>query len=414
MKIKILGGGQEVGRSSIQVQTKKASVIMDYGVKIEPEPGEFPLVPQKVDAIIPTHSHLDHCGAMPVLAKHRAPVFATRLTAEMSELLLNDFLKIARLNNYPQHFTKEDSRKILKSIREVSYEKQFSVKDARLKLYDAGHIPGSSGVLLSEGKKNIFYTGDTKLNPQNLVNGCKLPKERIETLIIESTYGDRNHPDIKNRDALFRSEIDDAINKGEHVIIPVFAVGRAQEILLNLKGYENYVALDGMAKEATKIVLRNSKYIRNSEELKKIFSKIKKIENDKQREQVLKKPSIIVTTSGMLTGGPVAYYLRKIQDRRDSKVIIVGFQVEGSPGKNLLETNIYKNEGEEYSVRCKITRFDFSSHAGRDELFGIINRIKPEQVLCVHGDKCQQFAKDVEKEFRIPAIAPKNGDEIEI
>ena len=414
MKIRILGGGQEVGRSAIQVQTKNASIIMDYGVKIEPAPGEFPLVPDKVDAIIPTHSHLDHCGAVPVLARHKAPVFTTSATAEMSELLINDFLKIARINQYPQRFTREDARKIMNSIKAVKCEKPFSVKDASIKLFDAGHIPGSAGVLLSSGKKNIFYTGDIKLSAQKLVSGCRLPKEKVSTLIIESTYSDRNHPDVHNRDALFRSEIDEALNMNEHVIIPVFAVGRAQEILLNLKGYENYVALDGMAKEATRIILKNSKCIRNSDELKNIFRKIRKIDNVKQREAALKKPSIIVTTSGMLSGGPVAYYLRKIQSRRDSKVIIVGFQVEGSPGKQLLDTNIYKNENEEFAVRCRITRFDFSSHAGRGELLEIIRKIKPEQVICVHGDKCPQFARDIEREFRIPAFAPKNGDEIEI
>lgn len=414
MLIEFLGGAREVGRSAILVKSDGASVILDYGVKIQPEPGEFPMLPKNVDAVIPTHGHLDHCGAIPVLAEMKPSVICTKTTAEIMELLLNDFLKVAKINGYPRKFSKDDIRKTMKNTISSEYGKEFCIKDLKFKLYDSGHIPGSSGVLVKSGKKNLYYTGDIKLIAQKLVGGCKLPKEKIDTMIIESTYGDRDHPDDRTREMMFRSEIDEALNANEHVLIPVFAVGRAQEILLHLKGYENYTVLDGMAKEATEIILRNKNSITDHTELRKIYRKVKKIENDKQRKRVMDKPSIIVSTSGMLTGGPAIQYLRKIRDRRDSRIMFVGYQVEGSPGNILLDTNIYKGEEEEFDVRCKISKFDFSSHAGRSELMKIIRKINPKRVLCVHGDSCPDFAKNIEKETGIHAEAPKNGEEINI
>lgn len=414
MKIKFLGGAQEVGRSAIFLDSGKSRIVMDYGVKIQPEPGEFPLRPEKVDAIIPTHAHLDHCGAVPMLVGMNAPVYLTPPTAELMGLLLRDFLKISYAKNYPHRFSKEDMQKSLNSARHVKYGKTFKVKDLECSLHDAGHIPGSSGVLVKCGKKSVFYTGDIKLGSQRLVNGCSLPKEKIETLIIESTYSDRNHPDAKENEAAFLHEVDEALNMGEHVLIPSFAVGRSQEMLLALKNYANYLVLDGMAKEATEIALRNEKYLKQHEELKRVFRKCRKAKTEKQRAAALKRPSVIVSTSGMLTGGPSAYYLRKIYGRKDSRVIFVGFQVEGSPGKILLDTNMYNDGEREYHVRCKIARFDFSSHAGKEELFRIIKTISPKKVFCVHGDNCPQFASEIKKTLGIDAYAPKIGDEMEI
>ena len=414
MKLKFLGGAREVGRSGILLDTGKSRILMDYGVKIQPEPGEFPLVPEHVDAIIPTHAHLDHCGAIPMLASTKAPVYATSATSELMGLLLRDFLKIAHIKNYPNRFSRDDLQKSLARVRETRYEKEFAVKDARCKLYDAGHIPGSAGVLVSSGKKNVYYTGDTKMLSQRLVDGCMLPSEKIDTLIIESTYSDRNHPDQASNELAFRHEVDEALNMNEHVLVPSFAVGRAQEMLLTLKNYSNYLVVDGMAKEATEIALRNRMYIRDFEGLRSVYNKCRKIKTEKQRAAALRRPSVIVSTSGMLTGGPSAYYLRKIHDHRDSKVLFVGFQVEGSPGKTLMDTNMYKDDRDEYNVRCKISRFDFSAHAGKDELFSMIRKISPKRVVCVHGDKCPEFASEIRKTLGIDAFAPALGDELEI
>jgi len=268
--------------------------------------------------------------------------------------------------------------------------------------------------LLEVENKKIFYTGDIKLESTRLVNGCKLPKENIDVLIIESTYSNRNHPNRIKQEEKFKDEIDQALNNNEIALVPVFAVGRAQEILLILKDYANYIALDGMAKEATEIILGYKKYLSNYMELKKIFNKIKKMKNNKQRDSIIKKPCIIITTAGMLSGGPVVHYIKKIHERKESRIILTGFQVEGTHGKTLLDTGVFKNEDIEIPVRCKISKFDFSSHAGKNELFEIMKKLKPKKVFCVHGDKCKEFAKEIENKFKIDAFAPEIGEEVKI
>jgi len=407
-----LGGCGEVGKSAFLINSDSTNILLDYGVKIQQETIEYPPIPKRVDAIIPSHSHLDHSGAIPVLSKARIPIYLTDASLELTVLLLKDSVKISERNGQPINFSKKDIYYILKNARTVKYEKDFFINDVRCRLFDAGHIPGSAGILLSAKNKNIFYTGDMKLEPQYLVNGCSLPREKIDVLITESTYSDRNHPDRKKEEKNFKERIDEALNMNETVLIPSFAVGRAQEILLILKDYRKYIALDGMAQEATKIILRHKKYLKNGPELEEIFMSAKKVKNNKQRDMLLKKPHIIVTTAGMLSGGPAVYYIKKIYNRKNSRILLVGFQVEETPGKILLDTGVFRNNDTKLQVRCKVEKFDFSSHAGKNELFKIIETLKPKQVICVHGDKCGKFAKDIEKEFKIPAIAPKNGDKI--
>lgn len=414
MFVEFLGGAQEVGKSAILVNTGKTRIMMDYGVKIQPEPAQFPPVPEKLDAAIPSHCHLDHSGALPLLAGMKIPFYMTKTTFELSKLLLRDFLKVTKLNEDPERFTKDDIAKFAKKTVVTDYNRMFNVKDASCTLYDAGHIPGASGILVKSNGKSLFYTGDTKFNEQMLVKGCSLPREKIDALIIESTYGDREHPDRNTQIRQFRAEIDETLNRGESVIVPVFAVGRSQEILLMLKDYANYIALDGMAKEATEIILRNKKFVNKHADLKKAFKNVKKIKGDLQRSRILKKPGIIVTTSGMLSGGPVSYYIRKMWQRRESRIIIVGFQAENTPGKHLLETGVFLSEGKALDVKCKISRYDFSSHAGKEELLKIVRKTRPGKVMCVHGDNCRSFAKTIKQSLGIPAYAPMNGEMMEI
>ncbi|MEM7826628.1 MAG: MBL fold metallo-hydrolase [Candidatus Aenigmatarchaeota archaeon] len=412
MFIKLLGGACEVGKSGILINSNSTNFILDYGVKIQPEPPQYPIIPKRVDGIILTHSHLDHSGAIPILPN--TPVYMTGVSSELFELLIRDFMKVAKYRGYPIKFSKDDFKQVMKNIRIVDYEKSFFINNIYCKLFDAGHIPGSASIFMRAEGKNILYTGDIKLKSQRLVNGCILPKEEIDVLIIESTYGDRDHPDRLKQEEKFKSEIDETINQHGVVIVPTFAVGRAQEILLILKDYVNYIALDGMTKDASKIILNNKKYIKNYDELTRIFRKIKKIKNNKERAKLLKKPNIIITTSGMLNGGPVVYYIKKIYNRKDAKILMTGFQIDGTPGKTLLDTGVFMNEDIKLPVRCPVKRFDFSSHAGRSELFDIIKKLNPRQVICVHGDNCDDFAKYIENDLMIPATAPRNGDKIEI
>ncbi|MCD6381776.1 MAG: MBL fold metallo-hydrolase [Candidatus Aenigmarchaeota archaeon] len=414
MEVQFLGGCREVGKSAIMISSKGGTnALLDYGIELQPEI-KYPIFPKRrIDVVIPSHAHLDHSGSVPLLFKNYDPkVFMTDVTFELVDLLMKDFFKIARRNKRLLKFSKKEYKKMKRNLEMINYREPFSVGDIDFELYDAGHIPGSAGILLTTEGKNIFYTGDIKLKDTELLKGCDLPKDKIDLLIIESTYGERNHPSRKSEEREFLSEVDYALNQEEYALVPVFAVGRAQELMLVLKGYERYTILDGMAKEATRIILRYSKYLRRPGDLAKIFNKIKIIENDRDRRNVLKKPHIILATAGMLSGGPIVFYLKKLKDRRESRLLFVGFQVEETPGYHVLQSGIYKSNEVEFDVKCKIRKFDFSAHADRGELFKIIKKLNPEKIVCVHGDDPQKFAEDIKSELGMDAIAPANGEKI--
>ena len=417
LELEFLGACDEVGKSAILLKHGEKSVLLDYGVKLQPEPVKFPPL-VKADFVIPTHAHLDHSGAIPTLFKGKIlpRVFATSVTLDLMELLLLDFMKVARLRGHPQKFTKSEVDRLFLNSFVIDYGQKIRINDCTLRFYDAGHIPGSTCVLLECHGKTIFYTGDIKLLSQRLVSGAKLPRRSVDVLIMECTYWNREHPAREIEEKRLKNEIDLTLNQDETVLIPSFAVARAQEMLLILKDYLDYLAIDGMAKKASEIMLRkkNRKYVKNAGELARIYRRVKKIKRANQRKKILKRPHIIIASSGMLNGGPSVYYLKRIRNRRSALLAFVGFQVEDTPGRQVLETGVYRSETEEFEVNCRIQRFDFSSHAGRSELLRLISMLQPSLVVCVHGEKLRNFARELEMEFKLDAIVPKEGDVLEL
>jgi len=414
MRLTFLGGCREVGKNALLLEVNDRRILLDYGVKLQPEPAEFPEVVKDVDVVFPTHAHLDHAGAIPVLFHHSTPaVITTKVTIELMELLLKDFVKVMKRKGMEPRFSKENVIQVIKASHSLPYDVPVFLHGTKFVLHDSGHIPGSAYVEIVRDGKRIVYTGDIKLKSQRLVNGAKLTKEKVDVLITECTYGDKDHPERRKEEKRLKEEIDVTINQGEVVLIPSFAVARAQELLLVLKDYRSYIAVDGMAKEATEILLRNPSFLLAPKELRKVYGSVKRVRNQRERKRILKRKPIVISTSGMLNGGPVLYYLKRIRNRRESLLAFVGFQVEGTPGRSVLETGIYRNE-ETWEVNCRIRKFDFSSHAGRNELFELIERLEPSLVVCIHGDRCEEFAKEVEERYGITAFAPKEGEELKL
>lgn len=412
MKIEILGSGREVGKSAILVSDRKTNIILDYGVKLQPEPPTYPIKPDKIDAAILTHCHLDHSGALPILSrKWKKPVFMNEVTLDLVRMLILDSMKIARKQEYSIPFSKNDLRRMIKNTKLINYNEQFRIGEFSCSLYDAGHIPGSASILLNN-KKRVFYTGDIQTTESRLLRPCSLP-EKTDVLITECTYSHKNHPEREEEENRFITSIEEVLAREETALIPVFAVGRAQEILLILEKYANKIALDGMAKSASDLIAQYSSYLKDAKRLKNVLRRIHWVETKKEREKALKKYSIIISSAGLLGGGPVLHYLREIKHNPESRIIFTGFLIEDSPGANLIETKIFENEEEKFKVHCELEQYDLSAHTDRDGLFEIIERLKPEKVICIHGEKCDEFAKDINK-LGINAVAPKNGEVIKV
>jgi len=410
MNIKILGSGNEVGRSAILIEEGK-KILLDCGVKIQPEPPTYPLI-EKTDAAIISHAHLDHSGAMPLLAKKKTPIFMNDITLELSALLVRDSIKVAKRNGYSTPFSKTDLKRCIKQTKLVNYNENFSIGRFRCSLFDAGHIPGSSGILLDNGKR-IFYTADIQTGESHLLNPCKLPKN-VDVLITESTYSYKDHPKREDVERTLIEKIEETLARNEKVLMPVFAVGRAQEVLLILEKYAKKIALDGMAKTASEIIADYGAYIKDAKRLHKILEKVKFVKTKEDRAEAIKKYPILVTSAGMLGGGPVVHYLRELQKRAGSKVLFTGFLVEDTPGRNLIETKIFENAEERFKVHCDLHQSELSAHTDRSGLFDIIKKTNPKKVICVHGENCDRFAKDIEETFGIEAFGPSNGETIRV
>ncbi|MFH0948867.1 MAG: MBL fold metallo-hydrolase [Candidatus Aenigmatarchaeota archaeon] len=416
MKAKILGSGDEVGKSAIVVNDGRTSIMLDCGVRLNPEPPSYPDIKNvdgAINAAILSHAHLDHCGALPMLFERwKPPVFMNSVTLELSLMLIRDSMKVGKKNGYNVPFTEKSVKKMAKMTRLVNYNEKFSVNDFSCRLYQSGHIPGSAGTLLNN-KKKVFYTSDIQTARSHLLYPCVLP-DSIDTLIIESTYGLRDHPDRLKEERRLVQSIEEVMANEETALIPVFAVGRAQEILLILHEYADKIALDGMAKQSSEIIASYSNYVKDIKMLKNVLRKIFWVSDRKKRKVAAEKYPIILSSAGMLGGGPAVSYLRNISKKSGSRVLFTGFLVEDSPGRNLIQTKIFQNTEEKFHVHCELEQFNLSAHAGRSGLFDIIKRTKPSQVICVHGDNCEQFAKDISETFKIDAYAPKNGETIRI
>ncbi|MBI4174525.1 MAG: MBL fold metallo-hydrolase, partial [Candidatus Aenigmarchaeota archaeon] len=409
--IEVLGSGSEVGRSSIVV-SGKIRIVMDCGVKIQPEPPKYPPV-EKVDAAIISHAHLDHVGATPLLFKKaKIPVYMNDITLELGTMLVKDSMKVARKEGFTVPFDKSHVKRMVKNTKIIRHNEKFRIGEMQCSLWHSGHIPGSSSIMVDGGKK-IFYTADIQTRPSHLLNPCNLP-QKVDTLIIESTYGMKVQAPRAREEQRLVDAVEETIANDAVALMPVFAVGRAQEVMMILKDYIDKIALDGMAKLASEIVAQYGAYIKSPKEFRELLKKTKFIRTDEERAAALRKFPIIIASAGMLGGGPAVHYLREMQSMPEGKVLFTGFLVEDSPGRNLIETKIFENAEERFHVSGDLQQIELSAHADRNGLLDIIRRTRPETVICVHGDKCSEFAKSVEEEFRVQAFAPKNGETIKV
>jgi putative mRNA 3-end processing factor len=389
--------------------------MLDCGLKIRDTEG-LPTLPEHTDALILSHAHLDHSGMAPALYKKDRPrIYGTDLTFETAHILQNDSAKVKQLRNETDLYSTGDITAMQQYEVAVGYDTERTIAaDMSFTFMDAGHIPGSASVLLEIEGKKVFYTGDIKTVDTYLQRGADVPQADI--LITESTYGNRVHPDRKTMEAEFLAAVEETIDAGGNVIIPAFAVGRTQEALIMLRKISAPLYLDGMGQKVTSLFLQYSEYLRDANLLKKSANAADWINGNGDRQRAMSEPSVIVTTAGMVNGGPVMQYLNRLHMDKSSSILLTGYQVEGTNGRLLMEKGYVKDPftNKELQVLMQKKQFDFSAHAGRHSLEKIAKKVSPEKAFVVHGDPEPAKAFSEFLSSICETHAPKIGETFEL
>jgi hypothetical protein len=449
IRLTALGGFQEVGRSAILLQTRESQVLLDCGINPgSSDPLEaFPRLdtPQfdldSLDAVVISHSHLDHCGFLPFLFKYGydGPIYCSAPTSNLMTLLQLDYLDVSNKQGSMAPYDQKDVRETVLHTMPLRYGSVTDISpDIRLTLHNAGHILGSSLVHLhiGEGIHNIVYTGDYKFAPTMLLEEAVAEFPRVETIITESTYGAPQDimPSRIEAEEKLVSIINNTLERDGKVIIPIPAVGRAQEIMLIIDGYmrrgslkEAPVFLEGMISEATAIHTAYPEYlareVRDSilhEGINPFQSDyITMVEHPSAREEIIEgKPCIIIATSGMLEGGPVIDYFRELAPNEHNTIIFVSYQIEGTLGrrvqKGLAEAPMMNSDGKIEVVKIRLGTDSiegFSGHSDRRQIIRYINRVSPklEKIIVCHGErmKCLSIANLFRRKYKIDTVAPR-------
>jgi len=410
VKLGFKGGCREVGRSALLVNDE---ILVDYGMK----PGEEPLYP--VDYVSPkavliSHGHLDHCGAVPNLMDMQPEIFMTPPTADLAQVLAKDTLKIAEREGTPIAFDEREIQQMVLNTKTIDTGVEFHTHGYTAQFYNAGHIPGSSAIYLEKDGKSIVYTGDISTQETRLVPSAdELPE--ADALITESTYFGEDHPTRKETEKEFIDSLRDTIDLGGNVIIPAFAIGRTQEVLMALSDNGIPAYVDGMGVRIYKLLMNHPEYLKDPEKLKRAFDNAT-IVKGRKRENIPLNGTVIVTTAGMLNGGPVLHYINRLYKDK-SKIMLTGYQVEGTNGRMALDTGNIDNDGILQNLRMKIEQYDFSAHSGDKELKAMVNDFCDkggEKVFTMHGENTEQFAQWVTDEIGVEGHAPANGEDITI
>jgi len=392
---------------------------MDYGVMINHEVG-FPVhvSPKELGAVVLTHAHLDHSGLIPLFYVHtsKLPVYGIEPTFKLTKVLIRDMIK---LSGYYLPFEYIDLESMLEHVISVEYHSAFKVGDLNVTMVNAGHIPGSAQIVVESNGKRILYTGDYNLVPTHLVPGADRAYKDLDAIVIESTYAAEDHPNREEAERNFVLACKEVVEGGGTVLVPAFGVGRSQEILCMLAhhGFPYPVFVDGMALDAIRMLEEHPNSLRDVQLFRRAMKESTQIGNWHDRRRAAHSPGVIVSPAGMLKGGASVFYMENIANKIENGIFLVSYQVEGSPGRILLDEGRYMLHGKTRKVKARVEKFDFSSHGGKTQLEETLKELdKKTRVFVVHGDvpNCRRLSDWASNELGLKSVPPRPGESYEI
>ncbi|MDH2905987.1 MAG: beta-CASP ribonuclease aCPSF1, partial [Methanomassiliicoccales archaeon] len=460
IRITSLGGFREVGRSSTLLSTRESKVLIDCGLGTSDQDSGGPNVPapylnapelqpiESIDAVVITHAHLDHTGLLPALFKYGydGPVYCTPPTRDMMSMLQLDMIKVAFGEGKKPPYESSHIRKEVANCITLKYGETTDIApDIRLTFQNAGHILGSavSHFHIGDGLYNIAFSGDIKFEKTWLFNPANNKFPRLEALVMESTYGGYRDIQASRQEASvgLKNIIERVLARNGKVIIPVFAVGRSQEIMLVLEELMRTgqvptipVWLDGMIWEATAIHTAYPEYL-NSQLRTQIFQNgenpflspiFRRVDSSETRARIISdpEPCIVLATSGMMNGGPVLEYMKHWADDQNNTLIFVGYQAEGTLGRKIqrgIKELQMSERGQQIMVPVTLnteTVDGFSGHSDRRQLLNFVAGMepKPSRIFLGHGEeyKCLELASTIHKKFGIDTKAPMNLETVRL
>ena len=413
IRIHFLGGGDEVGNVGVILEDEASTrLLIDYGLAPTSPPRYPSEAPPVTDAIF-THTHIDHIGMAPwLVGNHQTRLHATSLTASLSRVMWKDTYKVSSIEGYPLPWDRRDEDEANEAWEVHNYNQWVNFHNWKWQLHPAGHVPGAAMIEIDTPKYRILHTGD--LDTRDGPNSFGAKPVECDILLLESTYSGKEHPNRVEEEARFVAKVVEVVERGGIAIIPAFASGRGQDVLriLHSSGYDLNVHYDGMGKTVSQKWLEHPEHLRDGDAFEDAFRWSKRVRSKSDRKRALE-ADVIVTTSGMLDGGPALWYLNRLRMDNRCAVLFTGYQAEGSGGRKLIETGsipIYRHNVE---IKCELDRFNLSNHAGHSELVSFAEACNPKHVILFHGDpETRPILASALEQKGMTVHCPKNGESI--
>ena len=381
-----LGGGNEVGNVGIVLEDPTSNrLLLDYGLA-PTKPPRYPNEAPHISNAIITHSHIDHLGMVPWLASnHNTTLHGTELTAAISEMMWYDCHKVSSIEGYPLPWDKRDIDLALDAWKTHHFNKPWQQEDWKLELHRSGHIPGAAMLHVETPTKSVLFSGDFDTRNSQLTQGAQSVK--ADVLFVEGTYGGRDHPLKKEENQRFIERVTQIVDRGGTVLIPAFANGRTQDVVILLHKHLPHldVHVDGMGKRVAKLQMDHPEMLLDPSALESAWKWCRRVSSKSDRKKALD-ADVIVSTSGMMDGGPSIWYLNRLRHDRRNAILLTGYQAQNTGGRRLLEERRIPIFGKLTNIELEVDQYSFSTHAGQKEIVQFVKDCQVEDVLIYHSD----------------------------